>query len=288
MSTIERPKAPEQRTIDVDVENLDTRGRTVHGYAAVYDVLSEDLGGYREKIAAGAFAGVLDSDVRALLNHDPNEVLGRTKSGTLRLFDEQRGLRFELDLPDSPIGDNVREAVRRGDLDGASFRFVVGDEDWHGDVRTVTRVEELHDVTVATYPAYPAAAIELRTRPPKEGTHGRGSDPRARARGEGRGRRGAHLVEWRPPRRRHQPGPRGEPDAAGRVPERRLEARPSHRDRLERVRGLGRVAGAHVHVRRRHRRQARPRRRRLRRRSAVRVARVPAGRRRRGRHLAST
>jgi HK97 family phage prohead protease len=86
-------KAPEQRTIDVDVESLDTRGRTVHGYAAVYGVLSEDLGGYREQIAPGAFAGVLDADVRALLNHDANEVLGRTKSGTLRLFDEERGLR---------------------------------------------------------------------------------------------------------------------------------------------------------------------------------------------------
>jgi phage head maturation protease len=94
MSTIERPRAPEQRTIDVDVHDIDTRGRTVHGYAAVYDVPSEDLGGYRERIAPGAFADVLGSDVRALLNHDPNEVLGRTKSGTLRLFDEQRGLRF--------------------------------------------------------------------------------------------------------------------------------------------------------------------------------------------------
>ena len=63
MSTIERPQAPEQRTIDVDVESLDTRGRTVHGYAAVYDVAREDLGGFREKIAPGAFAGVLDADV---------------------------------------------------------------------------------------------------------------------------------------------------------------------------------------------------------------------------------
>jgi hypothetical protein len=85
------------RTIDVNVESLDTRGKTVHGYAAVYGTLSEDLGGgRRERIAPGAFADVVGGDVRALLNHDPNEVLGRTKSGTLRLFDEPKGLRFEL------------------------------------------------------------------------------------------------------------------------------------------------------------------------------------------------
>lgn len=160
-------KGPEQRTIDVDVESLDTRGRTVVGYAATYGVPSEplaDLGGAREQIRSGAFKDVLGSDVRALLNHDPNEVLGRTKAGTLRLFDEERGLRFELDLPDSPLGENVRTAVKRGDIDGASFRFVVADEEWAGEVRTITRIAELHDVTVATYPAYAASSIELRTR----------------------------------------------------------------------------------------------------------------------------
>jgi HK97 family phage prohead protease len=160
--------APEQRTVDVDVGALDTRGRTVHGYAAVYGQVSDDLGGYREKIAAGAFSGVLDADVRALLNHDPNEVLGRTKSGTLRLFDEPKGLRFELDLPDSPLGNNMRTAISRGDLDGASFRFEVGDEAWDGDTRTIKTVKALHDVTLATYPAYPAASVELRTKQPKK------------------------------------------------------------------------------------------------------------------------
>jgi HK97 family phage prohead protease len=164
----DRPAAPEQRTIDVDVEALDTRGRTLTGYAAVYGVESSDLGGFTERIAAGAFAGVMDADVRALLNHDPSQVLGRTKSGTLRLTDEQRGLRFECDLPDSPLGQNVREAVRRGDVDGASFRFKVGEEDWDGDMRTVKSVAELHDVTVATYGAYPDASVELRTRPQKD------------------------------------------------------------------------------------------------------------------------
>jgi uncharacterized protein len=157
-------QAPEQRTIDVDVEAIDTRGRTLHGYAAVYNLKSEDLGGFRERIAPGAFRSVLDADVRALLNHDPSQVLGRTKSGTLRLFDEQRGLRFEVDLPDSPLGENVREAVRRKDIDGASFRFQVDQESWQGDLRTVESVKQLKDITVATFGAYPAASVELRTR----------------------------------------------------------------------------------------------------------------------------
>src|SRR5215207_2951826 len=122
-------KAPEQRTIDVDVQDVDTRGRTLHGYAAVYGSVA-DLGDFQETISRGAFANVLGADVRALLNHDPNEVLGRTKSGTLRLFDEARGLRFEIDVPDSPLGENVRAAVKRGDIDGASFRFQVGEESW--------------------------------------------------------------------------------------------------------------------------------------------------------------
>jgi len=158
----EHPRAPEQRTIDVDVTGLDARGNTVHGFAAVYGAESHDLGGYTETIAPGAFAGVMDADVRALLNHDANIVLGRTKSGTLRLSDDPRGLRFELDLPESRA--DLREAVQRGDLDGASFRFVVGDETWDGDKRTIVTVKELHDVTLATYPAYPAASVELRSR----------------------------------------------------------------------------------------------------------------------------
>lgn len=163
----DRPQPPEQRTVDVNVEALEQRGRTLHGYAAVYGAESGDLGGFRERIAAGAFANVLEGDVRCLLNHDPNVVLGRTTSGTLRLFDEQRGLRFEVDLPESR--SDIREAVSRGDIDGASFRFKVGEESWDGEMRTVKTIAELHDVTVATYGAYPEASVELRTRPEAAG-----------------------------------------------------------------------------------------------------------------------
>lgn len=164
-ATATHPVAPETRTIDVDVKDIDTRGRMLVGYAAVYGAQSADLGGFTESIQAGAFAGVMDADVRALLNHDPSQVLGRTRSGTLRLSDEERGLRFEVDLPSSPLGDNVREAVKRGDIDGASFRFIVGEETWDGDKRSIITVKDLQDVTVATYGAYPAASVELRTRP---------------------------------------------------------------------------------------------------------------------------
>src|SRR5262245_11080320 len=134
------PPAPESRTIDVDVTDVDTRGRTVVGYAAVYGRESRDLGGFRERIAPGAFDAVLagESDVRCLLNHDPNIVLGRSKSGTLRLTSEERGLRFEVDLPESRA--DLAESLRRGDLDGASFRFECGRDSWSGDLRTVEEI----------------------------------------------------------------------------------------------------------------------------------------------------
>ena len=112
--------APEQRTIDVDVGTSTPAAEPSHGYAAVYDTLERGLGRLPGDGSRPARSPASSTrDVRALLNHDPNEVLGRTKSGTLRLFDEPRGLRFELDLPDSPLGENMRAAVSRGDIDGA-------------------------------------------------------------------------------------------------------------------------------------------------------------------------
>lgn len=159
------------------VGNLEVRSkadaadqRTLVGYAAKFDVRSEDLGGWVEELKPGAFDAVLKTkpDVRALLNHDPNHVLGRTTAGTLRLDADKVGLRAEMDLPDTQIGRDLAVSIERGDIDQMSFGFRVlpGGALWDLDsdpaVRTVSEVGELFDVSVVTYPAYPQTEVGLR------------------------------------------------------------------------------------------------------------------------------
>lgn len=164
-----RPAAPEQRTATVEVENVRTEGKTLHGFACLYGAESRDLGGFTERIEPGAFTGALaaDPDVLLTFNHSPDKVLARTRSGTLKLSDEARGLAFEAELGDGPTAQDVRDMVRRGDLSGASFRFVVAPdgETWEGERRTLTKVAELIDVSLAVTPAYDGPTVELRTRP---------------------------------------------------------------------------------------------------------------------------
>jgi len=103
---------------------------SVSGYAARYNVLSHMLKpGFKERIASGAFDRVLATkpDVVALFNHNPDQVLGRTTSGTLRLNADKVGLAFELDLPNTTIGRDVYESVKRNDLNGCSFAFALGE-----------------------------------------------------------------------------------------------------------------------------------------------------------------
>ncbi len=171
--------ATEQRTVTADLRDVRTEGRTLHGFAALYGVESraiEDrqLGRFTETIQPGAFADALagEPDVVLTFNHDESRVLARTTSGTLRIFDEERGLRFEADLSDSPAGQDMREMVRRGDVTGASFRFRVAPDgdSWDGERRSITRVEHLADLSLATRPAYEGASVELRSLPERRGT----------------------------------------------------------------------------------------------------------------------
>jgi len=155
----------ERRTASLTEFRVVTEGdnRRLVGHAAVFDKLSEDLGGWRERIAKGAFAGVLGDDVRALWNHDPNHLLARTAAGTLRLSEDDAGLAMDLDPPDTTTGRDLLVLVDRGDVREMSFGFQVGDDEWitEGDqtTRVITRVARLWDVSPVTYPAYPDTDI---------------------------------------------------------------------------------------------------------------------------------
>lgn len=147
----------------------EVRGDTLVGHASVFGQLARLAGGY-EQIAETAFDEALsapETDVRALVNHDPAMVLGRQSAGTLRLSTDKDGLRFEVDLPDTSYAHDLRELVRRGDITGASFGFVPG-EDKIGrapdgkQVRTHTSVARLIDVSPVTFPAYEGASVSLR------------------------------------------------------------------------------------------------------------------------------
>lgn len=134
------------------------------GYAAKFDVLSEDLGPFREKIARGAFAESLaeKDDVRALINHDSNFVLGRTSAGTLKLSEDEIGLRVEINPPTTTFAADLIVSMERGDVDQMSFGFQVIDDEMHTEneenIRVLLRVK-LFDVSVVTFPAYPQTNV---------------------------------------------------------------------------------------------------------------------------------
>lgn len=171
---IDAPENYEARTLQgsVEIRTSDDGGATIHGLAAVFDSLSENLGGFREQIKRGAFDKTNMKDVRGLFNHDANFVLGRTLSKTVRLKQTKSGLEYEIDLPDTQtIRDLVLAPIERGDIDQSSFGFIVGpgndswDEDSEGRlVRTINAIDQLFDVSPVTFPAYAEASVGVRSR----------------------------------------------------------------------------------------------------------------------------
>lgn len=139
------------------------------GYAAVFNKLSGDLGGYREKIAAGAFAKPISEgqDVRALVDHDSRLVLGRTTNGTLSIKEDARGLLVSIEPPDTTLGKDTMASIKRGDISGMSFAFTTLNDEWNiadgENVRTLTGVDTLYDVGPVTYPAYEDTSVGVRS-----------------------------------------------------------------------------------------------------------------------------
>lgn len=153
----------EQRTFKIQsMERRDgTDGKPVgiKGYAAVFNSRANIGDFFDEEIAPGAFKKALEenSDIRALFNHNWDKPLGRTKSGTLRLEEDEKGLKYEIDLPNTTAARDLIESMERGDIDQCSFLFNATREEWNYDatpaIRRVLEVE-LFEISIVTIPAY--------------------------------------------------------------------------------------------------------------------------------------
>jgi HK97 family phage prohead protease len=150
--------------------------RNIKGYAAVFNSMSHDLGGFREVIAPGAFQKVLErgADVRLLYNHDDGAVMARTKSGTLELVEDEVGLRIwaRVDMADPDV-QRVIPKMMRADVDQMSFAFTVEEDEWDESggypLRTIRSVGELYEVSIVPFPAYEATKAEVYERARSEG-----------------------------------------------------------------------------------------------------------------------
>lgn len=162
--------------MDVEVRAGDGEGAApvIEGYAVVFGLPSDDLGGFVEYVERGAFAETLGAgpDVRATIEHNGGLMtLGRTTNGTLQLREDERGLRVEITLPETQAARDALALVRRGDVNQMSFMFRVVRDRWErreGDGYPLRFLEQLDldhgDVSLVTWPAYPQTSAEARDR----------------------------------------------------------------------------------------------------------------------------
>lgn len=150
--------------LELRVDRGDDEAPMIRGYAAPFNSWSENLGGFREKIAPGAFEkSIKKDDVRALFNHNPDHILGRTVANTLTLSEDDKGLYFEVDPPDTQYARDLMVSIDRGDISGCSFGFQVVKDKWNKDMtERELRECQLFDVSPVTYPAYPATTVQIR------------------------------------------------------------------------------------------------------------------------------
>ena len=142
------------------------KGRRLEGHAALFDTEARIGADLIETIAPGAFSTTLSerSDILALVDHDPSRVLARTRSGTLRLSEDAKGLAFDLDVPDTQAGRDVLALAERGDLGGMSFGFTARDEAIDGNRRELRAVDLFEISIVAAFPAYDGTTVTARAK----------------------------------------------------------------------------------------------------------------------------
>lgn len=162
-------------TNDVEIREDENGNKTINGYAVKWDMKSVTMGWrrFKEQFKRGAFTESLTNDDQlALWSHDTSKVLGRTKNGSLRLFEDDIGLRFELDLLDTTLGEDAYKTIKRGDVDGVSFGFQMLKQEWDeadpdNVIRSVTHAKLL-EISPVAFPAYPDSQVSARSSDPYE------------------------------------------------------------------------------------------------------------------------
>ena len=169
----DKKSAVQRRCLDVKLQEMrldfnSKSGPKITGYAAVFNQETELWPGFREKIAPGAFADSLGKDdVRALWNHNPDYLLGRNSSGTLRLWEDEKGLAYEITPPDTQWARDLMTLMKRGDLSQSSFGFNIIERsievnDKRDEMTRTVKKAKLFDVSPVTFPAYPQTEVHVR------------------------------------------------------------------------------------------------------------------------------
>ena len=150
----------ERRTFNIKAETrAEEKGgkRYIEGHGALFNEETW-IGDFREYIAPDAFKDVLNDDTRILFNHDPNQILARTKNNTAQVKQDAKGLHYRFEVPNTTLGNDLFELVNSGIINQSSFGFTIKDEKWSRDdkgaIREITRVGKLYDVSPVRYPAY--------------------------------------------------------------------------------------------------------------------------------------
>ena len=163
----------EVRNTNYELRAIEPESRTISGYALVFNTESSGIAGFTEIIEPTALEGVIDkSDVLCLLNHNEDRgVLARSKNGagSLVLEIDETGLKYTFDAPNTALGDEVLEGIKRGDISTSSFAFTVGSDNWSKKedgtyLRTIQTIAELFDVSPVYRAAYDATSVKVDTR----------------------------------------------------------------------------------------------------------------------------
>ena len=161
----------ERRFTDGKVEVRSEEGKPskIRGYAAVFNSMSQNLGGFQERILPEAFDHIMESnqDVAGLFNHDTGIILGRRSSGTLALSVDEVGFRYEIEAPDTQQARDLMVSIDRGDVVGSSFMFNKREDRWleedGREIRELISIERVRDVGPVTFPAYLETTTQARS-----------------------------------------------------------------------------------------------------------------------------